>query len=43
MCGVEILFAVFVAITFVVEVVERCNLILVGFCKSGRVTVYIYS
>ena len=33
MCGVEILFAVSAATTLAVEVAERCNLTLVGFCK----------
>ncbi len=36
MCGVEILFAVSAATTLAVEVAERCNLTLVGFCKPGR-------
>lgn len=40
MCGVEILFAVSAATTLAVEVAERCNLTLVGFCKPGRATVY---
>jgi FdhD protein len=38
MCGVEILFAVSAATTLAVEVAERCNLTLVGFCKPGRAT-----
>jgi len=42
MCGVEILFAVSAATTLAVEVAERCNLTLVGFCKPGRVTVYTH-
>lgn len=42
MCGVEILFAVFAATTLAVEVAERCNLTLVGFCKPGWATVYTY-
>ncbi len=33
MCGVEILFAVSAATTLAVEVAQRCNLMLVGFCK----------
>ena len=40
MCGVEILFAVSAATTLAVEVAERCNLTLVGFCKPGRATIY---
>lgn len=43
MCGVEILFAVSAATTLAVEVAERCNLTLVGFCKPGRVTIYTHS
>ncbi|MDY1039014.1 formate dehydrogenase accessory sulfurtransferase FdhD [Lelliottia sp. CFBP8978] len=42
MCGVEILFAVSAATTLAVEVAQRCNLTLVGFCKPGRVTVYTH-
>ncbi|EKZ9480618.1 formate dehydrogenase accessory sulfurtransferase FdhD [Klebsiella oxytoca] len=42
MCGVEILFAVSAATTLAVEVAERCNLTLVGFCKLGRATVYTH-
>ncbi|ATX90935.1 formate dehydrogenase accessory sulfurtransferase FdhD [Citrobacter portucalensis] len=42
MCGVEILFAVSAATTLAVEVAERCNLTLVGFCKPGRATIYTY-
>ncbi len=42
MCGVEILFAVSAATTLAVEVAERCNLTLVGFCKPGRATVYTH-
>ena len=40
MCGVEILFAVSAATTLAVEVAERCNLTLVGFCRPGRATIY---
>ncbi len=43
MCGVEILFAVSAATTLAVEVAQRCNLTLVGFCKPGRVTIYTHS
>ena len=42
MCGVEILFAVSAATTLAVEVAERCNLTLVGFCKAGRATIYTH-
>ncbi|EOZ4650573.1 formate dehydrogenase accessory sulfurtransferase FdhD [Enterobacter hormaechei] len=42
MCGVEILFAVSAATTLAVEVAERCNLSLVGFCKPGRATIYTH-
>lgn len=42
MCGVEILFAVSAATTLAVEVAERCNLALVGFCKPGRATIYTH-
>ncbi|WP_058910585.1 formate dehydrogenase accessory sulfurtransferase FdhD [Entomohabitans teleogrylli] len=42
MCGVEILFAVSAATTLAVEVAERCNLTLVGFCRPGRATVYTH-
>lgn len=42
MCGVEIVFAVSAATTLAVEVAERCNLTLVGFCQPGRATVYTH-
>ncbi|MEI9603145.1 formate dehydrogenase accessory sulfurtransferase FdhD [Enterobacter hormaechei] len=42
MCGVEILFAVSAATTLAVEVAERCNLTLVGFCKPGRAAIYTH-
>lgn len=42
MCGVEILFAVSAATMLAVEVAERCNLTLVGFCKPGRATIYTH-
>ena len=42
MCGVEILFAVSAATTLAVEVAERCNLTLVGFCKPGRANIYTH-
>ncbi|MGS2875263.1 formate dehydrogenase accessory sulfurtransferase FdhD [Enterobacter huaxiensis] len=43
MCGVEVLFAVSAATTLAVEVAERCNLTLVGFCKPGRATIYTHA
>lgn len=42
MCGVEIVFAVSAATTLAVQVAERCNLTLVGFCKPGRATIYTH-
>lgn len=42
MCGVEILFTVSAATTLAVEVAERCNLTLVGFCRPGRATIYTH-
>ncbi|WP_258086684.1 formate dehydrogenase accessory sulfurtransferase FdhD [Xenorhabdus bovienii] len=42
MCGVEILFAVSAATSLAIEVAEKCNLTLVGFCKLGRATVYTH-
>ncbi|MDN8601744.1 formate dehydrogenase accessory sulfurtransferase FdhD [Citrobacter sp. S2-9] len=42
MCGVEILFAVSAATTLAIEVAERCNLTLVGFCKPGKATIYTH-
>ncbi|HFZ8996654.1 TPA: formate dehydrogenase accessory sulfurtransferase FdhD [Citrobacter freundii] len=42
MCGVEILFALSAATTLAIEVAERCNLTLVGFCRPGRATVYTH-
>lgn len=42
MCGVEILLAVSAATALAVEVAERCNLTLVGFCKPGRATIYTH-
>lgn len=42
MCGVEILLAVSAATTLAVDVAERCNLTLVGFCKPGRATIYTH-
>ncbi|MCG3470274.1 formate dehydrogenase accessory sulfurtransferase FdhD [Xenorhabdus bovienii] len=42
MCGVEILFSVSAATSLAIEVAEKCNLTLVGFCKPGRATVYTH-
>ncbi|MCL2893613.1 formate dehydrogenase accessory sulfurtransferase FdhD [Brenneria tiliae] len=42
MCGVEILFAVSAATSLAVEVAERCNLTLAGFCRPGRATIYTH-
>lgn len=42
MCGVEILFAISAATTLAVEVAQRCNLTLAGFCKPGKVTIYTH-
>ncbi|MBJ3814349.1 formate dehydrogenase accessory sulfurtransferase FdhD [Shimwellia pseudoproteus] len=42
MCGVEILFAVSAATSLAVEVAQRCNLTLVGFCRPGRAMVYTH-
>ncbi|AVZ82376.1 formate dehydrogenase accessory sulfurtransferase FdhD [Edwardsiella ictaluri] len=42
MCGVEILFAVSAATTLAIEVAERCNLTLVGFCRPGKGTIFTH-
>ena len=42
MCGVEILFAVSAATSLAIDVAERCNLTLAGFCRPGRATVYTH-
>ncbi|MDC9596894.1 formate dehydrogenase accessory sulfurtransferase FdhD [Xenorhabdus anantnagensis] len=41
-CGAEILFAVSAATSLAIEVAQKCNLTLVGFCKPGRATVYTH-
>ncbi|KMJ46022.1 formate dehydrogenase [Xenorhabdus khoisanae] len=41
-CGVEILFAVSAATSLAIEVAQKCNLTLIGFCKPGRATVYTH-
>lgn len=45
MCSVEILFAMSVTTTLAVDIAERCNLTLVGFCKRwvGRRFILIRS
>ncbi|MGA8122472.1 formate dehydrogenase accessory sulfurtransferase FdhD [Rouxiella badensis] len=42
MCGVEILFAVSAATSLAVDVADRCNLTLVGFCRPGKATIYTH-
>lgn len=41
-CGIEILFAVSAATSLAVDVAERYNLTLVGFCRSGKATIYTH-
>ncbi|OKP01808.1 formate dehydrogenase accessory sulfurtransferase FdhD [Xenorhabdus eapokensis] len=41
-CGVEILFAVSAATSLAIEVAQKCNLTLIGFCKPGRATIYTH-
>ncbi|OTA19230.1 formate dehydrogenase accessory protein FdhD [Xenorhabdus beddingii] len=41
-CGAEILFAVSAATSLAIEVAQKCNLTLIGFCKPGRATVYTH-
>lgn len=41
-CGIEILFAVSAATALAVDVAERYNLTLVGFCRSGKATIYTH-
>ncbi|MBC8945663.1 MULTISPECIES: formate dehydrogenase accessory sulfurtransferase FdhD [Xenorhabdus] len=41
-CGVEIVFAVSAATSLAIEVAEKCNLTLAGFCKPGRATIYTH-
>ncbi|MEH2922159.1 formate dehydrogenase accessory sulfurtransferase FdhD [Samsonia erythrinae] len=43
MCGVEILFAVSAATSLAVDVAQRCNLTLVGFCRPGHATIYTHT
>lgn len=42
MCGVEILFAVSAATSLAIDVAQRCNLTLVGFCRPGKATIYTH-
>lgn len=42
-CGAEILFAVSAATSLAIEVAEKANLTLVGFCRQGKATVFTHS
>lgn len=42
-CGAEILFAVSAATSLAIEVAEKSNLTLVGFCRQGKATVFTHS
>lgn len=42
-CGVEILFAVSAATSLAIEVAEKANLTLVGFCRQGKATVFTHA
>ncbi|MBG2803290.1 formate dehydrogenase accessory sulfurtransferase FdhD [Proteus sp. WDL240414] len=42
MCGAEILFAVSAATSLAVEVANKYNVTLVGFCRRGRATVFTH-
>lgn len=42
MCGVEILFAVSATTGLAIEIAERSQLTLVGFCRSGQAKVYTH-
>ncbi|HGN1247722.1 MULTISPECIES: formate dehydrogenase accessory sulfurtransferase FdhD [Providencia] len=41
-CGAEILFAVSAATALAIEVAEKANLTLVGFCRQGKATVFTH-
>ncbi len=41
-CGAEILFAVSAATSLAIEVAEKANLTLVGFCRQGKATVFTH-
>lgn len=42
-CGAEILFAVSAATSLAIEVAQKSNLTLVGFCRQGKATVFTHS
>lgn len=42
-CGAEILFAVSAATSLAIEVAEKANLTLVGFCRQGKATVFTHA
>lgn len=42
MCGVEIVFAVSAATSLAIEVANRYNVTLVGFCRRGRATIFTH-
>lgn len=42
MCGVEIVFAVSAATSLAVEVANKYNVTLVGFCRRGRATIFTH-
>nr|WP_238337409.1 formate dehydrogenase accessory sulfurtransferase FdhD [Arsenophonus endosymbiont of Aphis craccivora] len=41
-CGVEILFAISAVTSLAVEMSQQCQLTLVGFCRSGKATIFSY-
>ncbi len=41
-CGAEILFAVSAATSLAIEVAEKANLTLVGFCRQGKATIFTH-
>ncbi|EKT53681.1 formate dehydrogenase accessory protein [Providencia burhodogranariea DSM 19968] len=41
-CGAEILFAVSAATSLAIEVAQKANLTLVGFCRQGKATVFTH-
>lgn len=42
-CGAEILFAVSAATSLAIEVAQKANLTLVGFCRQGKATVFTHT
>lgn len=42
-CGAEILFAVSAATSLAIEVAEKSNLTLVGFCRQGKATIFTHA